>query len=295
MYIHQYTKSLCCRYPFTTYCVFTFVITWGLKYVYTSVTTGNNLPSFNFSLIAQYGPSISALFLIGITEGKEGYTRMLHSIVNWKVGAKWMFIAIAFEPIIFFSITLLHSFLYTGSLPITGTTIFIASSSLIGSFLIGLFRWGLAEEIGWRGWMFPKLQQKMSPFKASLVMAIVITMWHINPYYFSEAFSNQEGTYLLGKFPPVIERLIISVPITLVVTYIFMNTKGSLLLMMIFHSSSNASYFWLVETFGITNTIFFRTSFLIALLIITIVFSFLLINRKQKNIPKSLVNNDKLM
>ena len=132
--------------------------------------------------------------------------------------------------------------------------------------------------------MFPKLQSRMSPFKASIMLAIVTTLWHVHPYSLSEIATSKEGAYLMGNFPEVVERLIITVPIVLVITFTYNNTNGSLLLMMMFHSASNTSYFWIDETFGIVKSDFFKTSFLSALLALTIVFSIIVVN--QKNIVR---------
>ncbi len=282
MHVYEPIRILCKKYPVTAYCLITFLITWGLKYVYALVKVGNNLPYFNFSLIAQYGPSLSAVFLIAITEGREGLHRTVQSMFNWRVGTWWILMALAFEPVMFLTITILYWF-WHGGFPATDSfTIVSGILSFSGIFLIGLIRWGLAEEIGWRGWMFPKLQDSISPFKATMILAFVTTLWHVHPNSLSEIASIKEGTYLLGYFPEVVERLIITIPITLLITFIYNNTKGSLLLMMIFHSASNTSYFWIDETFGIVKSDFFRTSFLLALIVLAIVFSILVINQKNK-------------
>jgi membrane protease YdiL (CAAX protease family) len=151
------------------------------------------------------------------------------------------------------------------------------------TFVIGLFRWGVAEEIGWSGWMLPKLQKKMSPYLAAMVLAFVTTIWHINPDSFiSELFIFKEGTYLWGYYSKTAEQLVISIPITLVTVYIYNNTKGSLLAMILFHSASNSSYFWVKGTFGIVETEFYRAAFLIALVVLMILFSILVLNQKKK-------------
>ena len=50
------------------FCLLTFSISWGLRYWYALVRTDNYLPPFNFSLIAQFGPSLTAVLLISITK-----------------------------------------------------------------------------------------------------------------------------------------------------------------------------------------------------------------------------------
>lgn len=282
MPVHESILTQCRKYPVTAFCLLTFAITWGLKYVYALVRTGNDLPPFNFSLIAQYGPSLAAVLLIALTDGKEGLHRTVKSMLNWRVGFRWILLASVFELLLFLTFTFLYWTRYS-ELPVpSGFSPALSIASLSTTFIIGLFRWGLAEEIGWRGWMFPKLQSRMSPFKATIIMAIVITFWHVHPVSLPEIALWKEGAYISGFFPEVVERLIISIPISLVITFIYNNTNGSLLIMMIFHSASNTAYFWIDETFGVTKSDFFKTSFLVALLGIALVFSVLVMKQKNK-------------
>lgn len=275
-------RSLIQRYPVIIYCVLTFSITWGLKYWYSLVRTDNYIPPFNFSLIAQFGPSISAVILIAFSEGYPGIRRIGKSIRSIPANPKWMLMAFIFEPVIFLSITVFYWLRYQ-DLTIDGSYTWISAIlSYFMTFFIGLFRWGLSEEIGWHGWMLPKLQSRMSPFMATLILSIVITLWHIHPNTFPEIAAPQEGTYILGYIPEAVERWIISFPICLVTTYIFNKTMGSLLVMMIYHSASNTSYFWVAEVFGIEETDFFKTSFLVAVLVIGCVFSLLVLKQKDK-------------
>jgi len=87
-----------------------------------------------------------------------------------------------------------------------------------------------------------------------LILEVVTTLWHIHPNSLPEIASSRAGACIAGYFPEVVERLIITIPITLVITYIYNNTKGSLLVMMIFYSASNTLYFWVAETFGVVQT-----------------------------------------
>ncbi|HEX7401990.1 MAG TPA: type II CAAX endopeptidase family protein [candidate division Zixibacteria bacterium] len=240
------------------------------------------MPVFNFALFAQFGPSLAAIFLIASYEGKEGLKRTLKSIINWQVGWGWILLAASFELVLFLGFTGIYWYRYKELQVMSGFNLATGITSLVGTFIVGLFRWGLAEEIGWRGWMFPKLQSRMSPFKASMILAVVVSLWHLDPYSLSKILSPQNGMYIAGYYPAVVERLIISIPITLVITYIFNNTKGSLLPMIIFHSTSNTSYFWVEDVFRITQTEFFKTLFLLAMLALMMPFSILVIKQRKK-------------
>ena len=282
MFANKSIPRLVQKYPITAYCLLTFMITWGLKYWYALVRTNSYLPPFNFSLIAQFGPSLAGVCLISLTEGREGIWHAIKSILNWHINPWWVLLAFGFEPVLFFSFSFLYWLKYGKFLYDSGATLASSIAAIGLTFMIGLFRWGLAEEIGWRGWMFPKLQSKLSPLMASIALAVVNTLWHIHPTSLADIALSREGAYLNGYFPEAIERLIITIPITLVQTFIFNNTKGSLLLIVIYHSASNTSYFFIAETFGIVETAFFKTAFLIAVLIIGIAFSIIVGNKGKK-------------
>lgn len=269
------------KYPLQAFILLAFGITWGAKYLYHLVSLSSGLPQFNFSLVAGFGPSISAIILISLSQGKKGLRSILARILDWRVGLGWIFLSLFFEFLLFFSIAFLY-WQYHGALPeFSPSAIILNSFSLVSTFTIGLFRWGIAEEIGWRGWMFPRLAARTSPLKASLVYALILSLWHLDPNSFSGITAFREGRYLAGFYPDIMERVMITVPISLVTTYIFLNTRGSLLPMIIFHSASNTSYFWLDETFSICQTGFFKAAFLWSLPLIAIIFSILIIRSKK--------------
>jgi membrane protease YdiL (CAAX protease family) len=266
------------KFPVAAFCLITLSITWGLKYAYALVNIEPGTPSFNFSLIASWGPSLAALLLVGVTEGASGFRKIWHSLIRWRVGTRWLCMAAFFEPVLFGLITLAYV-IRSGGLPDLsgGSTLPVAIASLFIAFLFGLIRWGVAEEIGWRGWMFPHLMSRMSPFRATMVLAGMTALWHIHPNSLSSIGTVQDGTALIGRYPEIVERLIITIPIDLVTTYIYLKTKGSLLPMVVFHSASNASYFWLDEYFGVVTGDLFRTGFLISMPLIFVVFTLLVL------------------
>lgn len=270
------------KYPVINYILLAFSITWGLKLLYANIKGDEQLPALNLALLASYGPSIAALTLVAITDGKTGIHRLVKSVLNWKVGWKWILIALLFEFIMFQVITIGYWIKYHEFPIIYGHPFYVSIFSFFGVFIPGIFFWGLSEEIGWRGWMFPKLQDKLSPFWASILLAVFTSLWHMDPSNLQEMFICSEGINLWGCYPPVVERLIISIPMVLVITYIYNNAQGSLLVMMIFHSSSNTSYFWTEEIFGIIYTTYFKLMFLVILGVLFIVFSILVINTPKK-------------
>ena len=124
------------------FCLLTFSISWGLRYWYALVRTDNYLPPFNFSLIAQFGPSLTAVFLISITKGMDGIHHTVKNILNCRINPWWILLAFAFEPVLFFSFTLFFWLKY-GRFPLEGGASLVSNIAAFGlTFVIGLFRWG---------------------------------------------------------------------------------------------------------------------------------------------------------
>ncbi len=49
-------------------------------------------------------------------------------------------------------------------------------------FAFGLFQGPLAEELGWRGFLLPRLLSRYSPLLASTILGLTWAAWHINMF-----------------------------------------------------------------------------------------------------------------
>lgn len=99
------------------------------------------------------------------------------------------------------------------------------------SYAIGLFL--LTEEAGWTGVILPRLQTRMRPLAASLVLGVVWGLWHL-------PLLNVPGEHDHGL--PFAGFLLLIVP-TCVVMSAFVNaTRGTVLAAALFHAAFNATY-----------------------------------------------------
>lgn len=103
-----------------------------------------------------------------------------------------------------------------------------------GAFGIALFSGGGMEEIGWRGFALPRLQKIYSPLVASLLLGVVWALWHL-PLYFNGQYtadSNSGPAALMG----ILFRFEWSLPISIIFTWVYNRARGSLLVMILFHT-----------------------------------------------------------
>jgi uncharacterized protein len=91
---------------------------------------------------------------------------------------------------------------------------------------------GLGEETGWRGYALPQLQRRFSALTASLILAPLWFLWHL-PHFFVV------GTY--RDFGPVqyVGMLLGLTCGTVVLTWVYNGSGGSILLAIVWHSVYN--------------------------------------------------------
>ena len=91
---------------------------------------------------------------------------------------------------------------------------------------------GLGEEIGWRGFALPKLLERHSALISSLILGALWAIWHF-PYALTQ------GTFLAEV--PLHWFFINLLALSIIYTWIFNNTNGSLLLVLLFHAAGNVT------------------------------------------------------
>ena len=86
----------------------------------------------------------------------------------------------------------------------------------------------LGEEPGWHGFALPGLQSTLSPLVSTLILAVLVTVWHV-PILFLE-----EG----GLQPPVLVGYLLgTVAVTFWYSWLFNHTGGSVLITLVSHAT----------------------------------------------------------
>lgn len=99
------------------------------------------------------------------------------------------------------------------------------------------FGGGTNEEPGWRGFALPKLQLKFSPLIASLILGFIWGLWHA-PIYLPQSES-------LLQF---IIFLLNTLKITIMLTWLYNRTGGSVLATALLHTIGNLSFEFIPTT-----------------------------------------------
>lgn len=185
-------------------------------------------------------PMVSALLLTAIYGGRPAIQSLLSRLKIWRVGWKWWIAAILVFPALLviagmmfnlFSCQPLISLLPITPAVLLANIIFLAIASL-------------GEEIGWRGVALSALLQRHSPLIASSILGIVWATWHIPFWILIDTLSHYGTGYFVLNY-------IFIVPTTFYITWVFINSRGSLLLPVILHLVFNIIN---VALFPVTST-----------------------------------------
>lgn len=176
-----------------------------------------------------FAPSFVALALTARAEGGEEVRALLARLFEWRASARWYVFAVGFIAAIKLAVALIHRVLY-GAWPRFGTEAwYVIAAATVFSVVIG----GQAgEELGWRGYALPRLAARFGFGGAGVLLGVIWAAWHL-PLFFIP------GGDTYGQSFPLYLLQVTSLSVAM--TWLYVHTNGSLLLMMLMHSAVNQS------------------------------------------------------
>jgi membrane protease YdiL (CAAX protease family) len=107
----------------------------------------------------------------------------------------------------------------------------------VSAFIGGLFN-GLSEEFGWRGYVLPRFQARWSALVSSLVLGAIWASWHTQ-FFTGLVLGGSSGG--AGTGADAWDWALGMVMTSIFMTWIFNNTKGSVLAAVLFHAMLNSA------------------------------------------------------
>ena len=225
--------------PVILYIILTYLVSWAFIYPSFQMilhSKDNNIPPLAYiGLIGQYAPAIIALFFMTRLYGKSGCKNLLKKYFRWGVPLIWYLFVLFLPVLIKFTAILCTSFSgYKNHFTLTAQSLYMFPVSILLALPFG----PLGEELGWRGFLLSELLKKNNWVISSLVIGCVWTVWHLASF-------TLPGTTLPSFFGINIFTLTLYFLETLfksfIFTYVYLKTKGSLILAILLHASFNAS------------------------------------------------------
>src|ERR687897_3274839 len=168
--------SLVKRHPLITFFVLVYAITWAIEsplvFLTDSVTAIQGLV---LVILASNVPSAVAIVLTAVVLGRGALRKLLGRLLIWRVNPFWYLVVFLGPVALTGGVVGLNALMGGPALSLgmtlVGAAFFFAFSIFPGS--------ALGEEIGWRGYVLPRLQSRMSALSASLLIAPIWALWHL--------------------------------------------------------------------------------------------------------------------
>lgn len=177
--------------------------------------------------LAVWGPSLAGVLLTWWIEGGSAVKRLLSRLTIVQVGWKWWAAAVVLPLALQGGAVVLASFFIDVRVDRLGP----GTWSQVTYFLtIGLLSSPFGEEIGWRGFALPRLLERMSALSAALVIWIVWAVWHL-PAFIVPGVAKA----VLPEGLTLTAFACFALPAIVLVTWVYLNGRRSLLLAVLFH------------------------------------------------------------
>lgn len=221
------------QHPVPAFFLLTFVIAWSLWIPLGVLASGNIL----LTLPGAWAPTLSALILLGLSEGRDGVRKFLKKVLRWRVGLRWYLVVLfGIAAVAYLAIGI--GLLFGINAPEISLPNGLPREALIGAlpiiFFINIFVGGpLAEDIGWRGYILPKMRERMNALNASLLIGIIWAIWHL-PYFIFPGWTAAVGNV------PFFWFALLTTSWSILFAWIYVNTE-SILMPVLFHAAINTT------------------------------------------------------
>ena len=231
-------KRVIADHPLVAYFVLAFAGTWLTVLPVLLSRSGLGvfpftLPFLPFQLLATFtGPTLAALLVTAASDGRAGVSRLLRRYGQWRVGLPWyLLVLFGYVMIDLLAMTFaaprtaLHAIVQGWPLIFTTYLPAVLTIQLVGP---------LGEEPGWRGFALPHLQDRYGALRGSLVLGVLHSLWHLPAFFVIGGL----GPFSVSGF---VVFVLVGILNTILWTWVFNNTQGSILIAILLHDASTAS------------------------------------------------------
>jgi uncharacterized protein len=224
--------------PLVIYFLLAYTFSWSLWSPLWLPFFGIHLPAF---LPYQHGfgglgPLLAAFFTTAWFEGKTGIVHLWQRMTQMRP-LIWTAVALLL-PFAFAGLAGLLALLTSGTFPDfsrMGQSDEFPEMNRLAFLLYNLFFFGYGEEVGWRGFALPRLQQKYPAWSATLLLSAGWALWHLPLFVYRPGYASMDIAGALGWFFSIVAGAILF-------TWLFNGSRGSLLACALFHGLTDVVF-----------------------------------------------------
>ena len=188
------------------------------------------------SPLVPFGPLIAAVIVTLLAGGTKELWALLRQLTRWRVHPIWYVIALL-GPVVMagaaaaLAVATGAPMRRSGAYTDLGAVSFTLLSTII---IVGLF-----EELGWRGFAFPRLQRRLDAIWAALVLGVLWALWHL-PELISDPTRQR---------PPV-QFFVWVLALSVIFAWLYNSTNGSLPIVIICHAAIDTAGRYMLPEFS---------------------------------------------
>jgi membrane protease YdiL (CAAX protease family) len=159
-------------------------------------------------------------------------------MVQWRAGVQWYLLILLGIPILNLLAFLVVPGTFADFVAPSSRFVRVYLSEMVFSLTIGVAP--LWEEVGWRGFALPGMQRLHGPVMGTIILGLLWGVWHL-PFFFGPlAQTGPDATFIRASIA-LVEFSIGLTGLSVVMTWVLNNCRGSTLLAILFHAAFDSS------------------------------------------------------
>lgn len=210
-------RLLLTRQQVASFCTLTVLLTFATYWL--------PLPRSALPFLMVLIPLIVAIGLTAITEDAAGVRLLLAKAGQWRIRLRWLAVALLLALLL--RLMMSFSALWVGLIPVIQLRAASPGQLLVLALIV--ITAALPEEVGWRGYVLPQLLKQHTALFASLVIGVAWGTLHLALLL----------PGMMNAGASVLATLIQIVGLSVLATWLYVNSEGNLGLTTIFHAAQN--------------------------------------------------------
>ncbi len=235
------------RYPIASFFVLALALGTGII----SLVIQGILPA-ELALASVLSASIAGVILTAYLDGKAGLKIVFRQVMTWRVGIGYWLFAIFFIVPAFLLGSCFNRFFGGDMISLSQLR---PGFNLLPMSLVFFVVVGLGQELGWSGYLMPRLQARYGALTACVLRAVLVAIWHLPLLVYSWRQPNAiadlpYGGWIVQKgfLAAFVVMFVLGLLWSIFYTWMFNNTQGSLLLVAVLHGSEIWTAYWMMRT-----------------------------------------------
>jgi membrane protease YdiL (CAAX protease family) len=216
---------------------------WSWSFWLAAAALGSSIATplgFALLLLGVLGPMVAGIGCAWFTRNGESWRDYWRRVVDpRRIPARWWPAALLLAPALAALALFFAAALGDGAavgLARANVARHVEQPSAIPLFLVSMLLLGpLPEELGWRGYALGRLQARHGPLTSALALGAIWAVWHLPLFYMKGMLHESHGAGSVWFW-----LFMVQVPcLSIVMTWLFNNTRRSTLGAILFHFSAN--------------------------------------------------------